>query len=564
MNLGLTLAAGQWDQRLECAVNALLPALVAAGLFILGGRGLGWRWAPPLAVCLMASYGLPIAWHNVIEGFHSQQFFLIGFSLAAIAWLPFSSPAEPRWWLGAASAVLALGSMASGLFAAAVVIGLLLFRRLRRESPWAAAAPTLALCLVLIATGALLRTATPWHDYLRAKSVSDFAMSLVRSLQWPGGGSHWMAILAWLPWTALAAVVAGRNLPASAAGPGRRLSLILAGLGIWVFLQLLATAYARGAGGGAPASRYIDTLVFGQVVNGLCWAWMWQYGPSRPRIRAALATLGLAWGTCFCWGVGAQVRQSLEVELPHFRATFASWEGTVRDYLATGDEAYLVHEPIPYPVSGAFLERMHVPALHDFLPASVRRPLPLAGANPSGAFSSRDTRACWSAGPVEAAAGGSRASCISPKTPQLRNRVVWGSFGSAGEGRWQSRPVQPEGAGWLRFEVAGSAATPYASLELRDAGTGKLLARVVPRKVPGDAWRTVYVPEPSAPFVVAAADDGPEHWIAFTEPVEIPRLSYWAWRAVRNGVWVAAAALSLAGLFCAGSLFLPQSARGRF
>src|SRR5476649_1835570 len=48
LNLGLTLANGQWDQRLECAVNTLLPALVAAGLFTLGCRVTGPRWQAPL------------------------------------------------------------------------------------------------------------------------------------------------------------------------------------------------------------------------------------------------------------------------------------------------------------------------------------------------------------------------------------------------------------------------------------------------------------------------------------------------------------------------------------
>ena len=90
---------GPWDQRLECAVNAPLPALVTAGLFILSSRGLDWRCAPVGRMppwFLRSGHRLAV---NVIKGFHSQQFFLIGFSLAAIAWLPFSSPAEPRWWV---------------------------------------------------------------------------------------------------------------------------------------------------------------------------------------------------------------------------------------------------------------------------------------------------------------------------------------------------------------------------------------------------------------------------------------------------------------------------------
>jgi len=71
LNLGLAIANGQWDQRVECVVNALLPALIAAGLFALGRRGLARRWDAPLALLLMASFGLPISWQNTVSGFHS-------------------------------------------------------------------------------------------------------------------------------------------------------------------------------------------------------------------------------------------------------------------------------------------------------------------------------------------------------------------------------------------------------------------------------------------------------------------------------------------------------------
>jgi hypothetical protein len=112
--------------------------------------------------------------------------------------------------------------------------------------------------------------------------------------------------------------------------------------------------------------------------------------------------------------------------------------------------------------------------------------------------------------------------------------------------------VQPTGSGWLKFEIAGLAATPGVTLELRDAKTRAILADVRPRKVPGNAWRTVYVPEPSDAFVVAARG-GPQHWLAFGEPVEMGRLSYWAWRIVRNGLLIAELAAGAVVLLALGA-----------
>ena len=44
VNLGLTAANGQWDQRLEAAVNASVPGLIAVGIFLFGIGFLDPRW----------------------------------------------------------------------------------------------------------------------------------------------------------------------------------------------------------------------------------------------------------------------------------------------------------------------------------------------------------------------------------------------------------------------------------------------------------------------------------------------------------------------------------------
>src|SRR5437763_7781575 len=41
-------------------------------------------------------FGLPLAWQNVLEGFHSQQYWLVGLSTLAIAVFPFASPGRDR------------------------------------------------------------------------------------------------------------------------------------------------------------------------------------------------------------------------------------------------------------------------------------------------------------------------------------------------------------------------------------------------------------------------------------------------------------------------------------
>jgi hypothetical protein len=542
LNLGLTVANGQWDQRLECAVNAVLPALVAGGLFLLGCRGLRRRREPILMLVLMAAYGLPLSWRNVVTGFHSQQFFLIGLSLGAIVWLPFARTASARWWLGAACAALALGSMASGLLAAAVVIVLLALRIVRREASWLAVAPSFALCAALLLAGLVSRTTIPQHEVLMPRSAPEFAMAVVRSLSWPWSGHPWLAAVLWLPWCLLVPRALAREPGAPGDPSAGKFPLILSGLGGWTLLQVMATAYARGAGAPYPNSRYVDTIVLGQVVNALALLWLRESRSSGPGFRRVLTWTGVAWFAVAGVGAARQAGRSIKVDLPDIHSYCAGCERNVRNYLATGDTDYLKHGEIPYPSASALLERIRIPVLRDLLPVSVRQPLALA-ADRSGALTRWDSRV-RPTGPTG----------LSVSTPQPENTVTWGSFDSAeavNAAGWSSAPVNPEGTGYLRFEVAGHAGAPGVALELCDARSRAVLEEVLPGKVPGNAWRTVYVREPPAPFVIVARGAGPRDWLAFTEPVEMGRLSYWAWRTVRNGLWVAAIAAVAAGLILA-------------
>ncbi len=525
-SLALAAADGQWDQRLECAFNALIAAAISAGLFALGLRAWGRRRQGILFVLLASAYALPLAWQNILYGFHSQQLFLVAFSLAAIALLPDARPWGLRWWLGAGAALGAMGSLATGLFAPAVAGGILAARGFRRSRPLRSILPGLCLCAGLVAAGVFTRVSVGYHEALRAHTVSDFLLTSVRSLQWPSGEDRWAwaALVVWAPWAWLSLRLARRG------GEGREAGVILAGLGAWVLLQVGATAYARGAGAPWPASRYSDTLVFGALVNALSIGWLSrQAGLAR---SARLSVLGSLWISVFLLGAWGQTRRIFGSELPAVRTENFYCEENVRHYLASGDTAYLNHIEIPYPDPKVLAERLGTPALRALLPGSVREPLHLSEASCAG-FAPGDR-------------GG-----VSPPTAPLVLRASWGSYGR-GAASWESAPLRARLHGWLRFEVAGREA---GGLELADPRTGSAIVQVRPSRLPGDTWRSAYVRAPDGEFIVRAAAPDPARWIAFSEPVEMAPLSYGAWRAIRNGPLIAEVSALAAALVLAWGLF---------
>ncbi len=557
-NLAVTLLAGQWDSRLECLINAGLHAALAAAFWLAGRRWLDARWHAPLFVTLAALFGLPIACQNILGGFHSQQYWLLGLSFAAIVLLPLARPWSARWFIGALAAALALLTMGSGFFAAAIVFALMVLRLLRRDVTLRHAWPTIVFALAVVAIGAWTRVEVDYHQQYKVKTAHDFFLSIVRSLQWPvpwDFGSFAAALL-WFPWT----VVAWRAMrPARGTDPRR--AQILAALGGWVLLQVLATAYVRGAGGAYPASRYMDTLGFGMAANALALGWLLSRPapalscaaatPSAPArslgrlVRRGLApTLAVAWIAVLAWGLREVTMLAVRGELPDAVRYLREAEGYTRAYLTTKDRTDLLSDNIPYPGADSFIERLTRPSLGVLLPVSVRLPLGLTAASPAHrGFERNHARLLHLAT--------ERRHGLSDRTQPLASLPTWGSFGTGGPatiGEWRSAPLTAPLGGWLKFETAGHLGEPGVALELHDARTGVRLANVRPSRIPGDTWRAAYVHAPRQSFIVVARDEDPRRWFAFSSPVEMSTLSYWAWRAGKQGLLIAVSATAAAAL----------------
>jgi hypothetical protein len=535
-NFSLTVSTGQWDQRAQATLNALLPGIIAASLLVFGLRRMPRGCEAPWFLLLCAAFALPLAWQNVLGGLHSLQFFLVGLSLAAITLLPFRRPGSVPWLVGAAAAVLALGSMASGFFASVVVAVLVALRLRQRAIRPAAAWPTFILCAALVAVGLATRVEVPGHEVLMAHGMGDFFLSLARNLRWPAGGNGAWAILLWSPTLWLAA-----RLRRATPGEETDNGLAILGLSAWVLLQILATAYARGAGGAEPAVRYLDTLFLGMVANGLALGWLWKQAGEFPAARRPLALLAFAWAAVFAIGTAEATASVLSVNLPWLQRLHRYSEHNAHNFVATGDEWFLRHDEEAYPDHSLLAARLKLPELRAILPVSVREPIALAGGPAEGFVREPPAGRYGDAGPG-----------FPPGTPGLPGQVSWSSFRTTATprpARWTSLPVAPPGPGWLVFQMAGYPTAPGQSLELASARDGRHLASVRPDRDPGAGWRSAYVRIPSEPFVVRAVSEGAGAWFGFSEPAWMSRASHAAWSCVRAG-----SSLVFAGL--AGALLI--------
>jgi hypothetical protein len=109
-----------------------------------------------------------------------------------------------------------------------------------------------------------------------------------------------------------------------------------------------------------------------------------------------------------------------------------------------------------------------------------------------------------------------------------------------------SAPLRAPLGGYLKFEISGDVSDSGNHLELRDAFTGAKLTSIRPDKAPGATWRAAYVPAPSDKFVIYARAAKGAKPFAFSEPIEMPAGSYWAWVLNKNGALIAVLAAVMA------------------
>ena len=364
-DVALALLSGQWDARQECVVSALLHATIAASLAAFTWRRLPGAWRVVAAALVVLLAATPLAWDNVLWGFQSQFYFLIGFSLLGIDGL-IREKFSRRWFLGLLAMLCALVSMGSGFFCALAVLPLLLRDTLADGRAWRTTWASLLAAAGILALGWQFHFQPAWHAGLRAENASNFLTYAAHCLAWPLTTHVAFGALFYSPLLVLGARWLLRGAPSGAAGHTMKFTLAAGG---WVLLQIAALAYARGHSGGLPASRYGDVFAVGIVANAFA------LGLLAPQeARRGWAFWATTWLAVIALGAAIQLAKIYREDLPQHRREFRAFEATVRSYLTDGDADALRTRPIPFPDYDWFLRLLDRPSIRAMLPPSVSYP----------------------------------------------------------------------------------------------------------------------------------------------------------------------------------------------
>ena len=514
--LGLLRLNGQWDAQLEMAVNALLFGAIAVLITVALVKLFGHNLRTPIVLAVGLWSALPYGHENTLWAFESSFYFLLFFSLLAIWGLALYPLFSWPWWAGVAGLLLACLSMASGFFAALVLLGLSALRLIKKRAFSRDRVTLILLCCAVVAITFYYRTTVPSHAAIRATSLHVWAHVFGCCLAWPFCTTSALCLMMYLPVGLLAVRYVSKQAVALGDTWGRRAEVLI-GVSAWVILQAAAMAYLRGGGAvPPPVSRYMDILALGGLANFLAVLILLRELPNGTDARQ----VGIVLATCWITGLVAGSFLISQHELTFRGLRMGSLypaEETVRAYVATGDRRYLDGDPtmIPYPDASRLAMLLDDPTIRSILPAVVRLPLRLEKARDTGNAFVPDGYA--------------------PAVQNPSYERGWGSYSAqvaAARGSMESQSITTR-LHYLQFEITGYMRKGL-SLFLHSEQTGKK-ARVSPTKREDKYWRLAYVAVPDENIRILADDDNAEEWFGFREPRELARFSYYADVLTRRG-----------------------------
>ncbi|HEX6833968.1 MAG TPA: hypothetical protein VF132_10590 [Rudaea sp.] len=500
----------QWDNLVSLAANALIYAAIWSAFLAALARRLDVHAFLPFFALYVLACSSTAAADNLLSGFQNPFYLLTALTITGV-WIAATRPLTVlRLLLLCVLSVAAIYTLASGPFTAPAIALAALLRwwfidRSTHQKESTPAAPSssrtpfvVALTLILIALfvgGVLATPRIPSYAGLGAQSALEFIDAVFTVFSWPLPGHWYCALIVWSPFV----LTAWRVLRTRRCEP---LEAVAFALGGWIALQSFATAFSRGHAMAAVPTRYLDIFVVGLLLNAYLAA------AACARLGRRRANKVLAFAGLFALYFGGLLWQSiLGIKALHERAALTEHQiEHVRRFVASGDMGELANQPylhVPYPIPERLAMMLNDPSIRSMLPASVRAPIAMpknAGFEPDGFF---------------------------PITSGEHQGNVFGSYtklGNANQARIESEPVTSRFP-YVALDICGYLGQPDIALSLQPTRPSGSAREIRPAEPPRESWKHVVIATPESPYRVVADDHRPDLWFAFTEPVELGRLS---------------------------------------
>jgi len=379
-NLGLLELCGQWEPMVQMVAQAGITAVTAAFcVWILLPAQTEWYWRAAVLAGAVLAFGASLAYENILWGFQSQFGFFVMLSLLGCA-------ATARAWQHGRYAGLALVAglaaplaMGAGALVGPIIVILAILVMASERKVSSRSGGMLAIGMVCLFWGLLLRSDSPSTVYAHAKSFGQFLRVWAAAGAWPNSPIPWLAALACLPIILLTVQILRKGVRP------QDHELFICGVFFWAMASAAGGAWLRGALGPVLPARYRDILALLCWVNGLALVMVlshwWEQGKRRYRFLGV--GIAMAW-SCFAIYGGAKVLDHFsKVDRPAWQKSSAEQFEEANSILeGLADSGFAVSKPGKgfFPPEKVLASRVLAP----FLPPEIQ--VPFKGITPINAF----------------------------------------------------------------------------------------------------------------------------------------------------------------------------------
>lgn len=362
-----------FDNLVESNFNTFLYAGMWTLAYTLMIRGeVGRARCMLLAVAVAVLGVLPFDWENTLVGFQSQFYLMEITAIVLLGVASFRAPSGATLLTLLSIGTIGLFTMAAGVLAIPAACMVMVLLAWRNRSHAAHALLTCLLLACLTAIGLAIIPHVAGDDAFKSKGITEHVHALLVALIWPMQGLSLRTIafaaLVWMPtmvWT-------WRYVRRRQATKREIFSI---GLCVWVFLQFLAIAHARGHDMNSLPSRYTEIPALGIAAN-LWLALQLMPSSGKWRIGAACAALVGIFLTAYAFRLRTPDDHVAMVQ----RHEFTSIE-TLNVHNYVQGEAFPPAQEgsltLPYPHLSRLQNFLNMPAMLSILPVAAHPPLPV-------------------------------------------------------------------------------------------------------------------------------------------------------------------------------------------
>ena len=364
---------GYWDPILQMLANTLIYGGFV-GLFVGAFRSVLTRTSWIAFVFFSALiFSLPFTWGNTLEGFNSQWYFMLLFSMATMFVVTHASALSARWWLAILMLFASYFSMAGGAATAIAVCAICAVQMACGRRAGRLELFGLGFLAAITAGMVLYVPVLAGHAALKAHSVGQLIQALAEIMSWPAAigitfvGTRIIGVMLIYAPASLASIHVIRVCPPLS---DRRWIFVV--LTAWIVLQAAALAYGRAA---APVvARNLDVIIVGLPLNAACLLYLLETsGTWHLRRRLAIGAVAV-WFVPILVGSSLAVFKQAARDIREKREFGRVETENLRAYLDSGDIRILENRPfmqIPYPDAQRLAELVSLPVIRRLLPPEL-------------------------------------------------------------------------------------------------------------------------------------------------------------------------------------------------